>query len=62
MILLPNVCAMQLDLEMFFKNFFVESLGSTPGTLPNLKSVFSHRQATHDASHYYASYDLLKVV
>ena len=64
---------------MFYKNFFDESVSAKPGTLPNLKSVFTHRQvltakayfgfcvcfvhcvyykATHDASHYYASYDL----
>ena len=67
---------------MFYKNFFDESVSAKPGTLTNLKSVFTHRQvltakayfgfcvcfvhcvyykATHDASHYYASYDLLKV-
>ena len=69
---------------MFYKNFFDESISAKPGTLTNLKSVFTHRQvltakwksisfvcfdvdhwvyfkATHDASHYYASYDLLKL-
>ena len=29
---------------MFYKNFFDESISANPGTLTNLKSVFTHRQ------------------